>query len=200
MHFLSEEFWSILTSNWWVVVYSCFHPINCPAHDVTNFIDSDWFRQLFAHFLIWNYSYLNLYNSRTRRDIKIKIRSRHPFKIRSRHPRDLKLTGLIAYIMFYKICRFGSSPITNDVIMTSLPKTMAKFGPPRNQKNYTGCPNKNATFFTKHVATACCLIAKILFDSERVCIYLNSDTLASPICKIFFAIHKAKDSNIFSKS
>ena len=54
-------------------------------------------------------------------------------KIRSKHPRELKLTGLIAYIMFYKIRKFGSSTITNDVIMMSLPKTMAKFGPPRNQ-------------------------------------------------------------------
>ena len=47
----------------------------------------------------------------------------HPlYKIRSRHPRELKLTGLIAYIIFYKICKFESSTITNDVIMTSLPK------------------------------------------------------------------------------
>ena len=28
-------------------------------------------------------------------------------KIRSRHPRKLKLTGLIAYIMFYKICKLN---------------------------------------------------------------------------------------------
>ena len=61
----------------------------------------------------------------------------HPFwKIRSRHPRKLKLAGLIAYIMFYKICKFESSTITNNVIMTSFPTTMAKFGPPRNQTNY----------------------------------------------------------------
>ena len=38
-------------------------------------------------------------------------------KIRSRHPRELKLTGLIACNMFYKI-----STITNDVIMMSLSK------------------------------------------------------------------------------
>ena len=43
---------------------------SCPAHDVTNFIDFDWFRQLFGHFLIWNYSPLYLYSSGTRRDIK----------------------------------------------------------------------------------------------------------------------------------
>ena len=47
-------------------------------------------------------------------------------KIRSRHPRKLKTLGLIAYIMFYKICKFKSSTMTNDLIMTSLPKTMAK--------------------------------------------------------------------------
>ena len=47
-----------------------------------------------------------------------------------------KLTGLKAYIMFYKIRKFESSTITNDVIMTSLPKTKAKFGPRRNQTNY----------------------------------------------------------------
>ena len=47
-------------------------------------------------------------------------------KIRSRHPRKLKPTGRIAYIMFYKICQFKSSTITNDLIMTPLPKTMAK--------------------------------------------------------------------------
>ena len=58
-------------------------------------------------------------------------------KLDSRHPRELKLTGLIAYIMFYKLRKFESSTITNDVIMTSFPKTMAKFGPPRNQTNYT---------------------------------------------------------------
>ena len=57
-------------------------------------------------------------------------------KIRSRHPGELKLTRLIAYIMFYKMYTFESSTITNDVIMKSLPKTMAKFRPPRNQTNY----------------------------------------------------------------
>ena len=37
--------------------------------------------------------------------------------------------------MFCKICKFKSSTRTNDVIMTLLPKTMAKFGPPRNKTN-----------------------------------------------------------------
>ena len=43
-------------------------------------------------------------------------------KIKFKHLRESTLTQLIAYIMFYKICKFGSSAITNDVIMTSLPK------------------------------------------------------------------------------
>ena len=51
-----------------------------------------------------------------------------PFKIRSRHLRKLKFTGLIAYVMFYKICKFESLIMINDVIMTSLPKTMGKCG------------------------------------------------------------------------
>ena len=43
----------------------------------------------------------------------------HPlYKIRSRHPRKLKFTGLIAYVMFHKICKFESLTIMNDVIMT----------------------------------------------------------------------------------
>ena len=46
-----------------------------------------------------------------------------PFcKIRSRNPGELKLSGLIAYIMFYKIWQFENLTITNDVIMTSLQK------------------------------------------------------------------------------
>ena len=49
-------------------------------------------------------------------------------KIRSRHPRKLKFTGLIAYVMFYKIREFESLKVINDVIMTSLPKTMGKCG------------------------------------------------------------------------
>ena len=44
-----------------------FIPSTCPTHDVTNFIDFDWFRHFFGH---WNYSSLNRYNSGTRTDIK----------------------------------------------------------------------------------------------------------------------------------
>ena len=54
--------------------------------------------------------------------------STHLCKIRYRHPRKLKFTRLIAYLMFYKICKFEGLTIINDVIMTSLPKTMGKFG------------------------------------------------------------------------
>ena len=53
----------------------------------------------------------------------------HPLcKIRSRHSRKLKFAGLIAYVMFYKISKLESLTIINDVIMTSLPKTMGKCG------------------------------------------------------------------------
>ena len=41
-----------------------------------------------------------------------------PFhKILSTHPGAMKLAGLIAYIMFYKICKFGNSAVRNDVII-----------------------------------------------------------------------------------
>ena len=56
-------------------------------------------------------------------------------KIRFRHPRKLKLTGLIAYIMFHKICKFESSTIINDVITKNngkiwcLTLTSTKFDP-----------------------------------------------------------------------
>ena len=63
----------------------------------------------------------------------------------------------------------------------------------------TGCPNKNATFFTKHETIAFYSIANKLFDSERVCINFNFDTLASPICGIFFEVRKSKDRNVFFK-
>ena len=57
-------------------------------------------------------------------------------EIRYRHPSELKLTWLIAYIIFYKIYKFESLTITNGLIITLLLKTMANFGPPRNQINY----------------------------------------------------------------
>ena len=64
----------------------------------------------------------------------------------------------------------------------------------------TECPNKSVTFFTKHETITFCSIAKILFNSEGLCIDLNFDTLASPICEIFFEIRKSKDRNVFSNS
>ena len=56
----------------------------------------------------------------------------HPtlLKIRSRRPSELKLTRVIAYIIFYKICQLKNSTMTNDVIT----KKMAKFGFPRKPK------------------------------------------------------------------
>ena len=66
-----------------------------------------------------------------------------------------------------------------------------------NLEKIPGVPKKNATFFTKHETTAFCLIAKIAFDSERVYINLNFDTLASPIRKIFFETLKSNNRNVF---
>ena len=58
-------------------------------------------------------------------------------KIRAvRNSKNFPNSFALLFIMFYRICKFESSTITNDVIMTSLPKTMAKFGPLRNQTNY----------------------------------------------------------------
>ena len=65
---------------------------------------------------------------------------------------------------------------------------------------YTRCPNKNATFLTKHETIAFCSIAEILFDSKRVSINLDFETLASHICKIFFETPKSEDINVFSKT
>ena len=52
-------------------------------------------------------------------------------------PTELKLGKLIARSKFHKICKFENHVRRNDVIMTSLPKTMEKCGPPRNKTNYT---------------------------------------------------------------
>ena len=58
--------------------------------------------------------------------------------------------------------------------------------------SFTGCPNKNATFFTKLKAVAFCFNAKIFPDSERVQINLDFDFLASPVCQPFFEICQFK--------
>ena len=51
-------------------------------------------------------------------------------------PTELKLGKLIAHSKFHKICKFENHVTRNDVKMTSLPKTMEKCRPPRNQTNY----------------------------------------------------------------
>ena len=51
-------------------------------------------------------------------------------KILYRPPRALKFGRLSAYILFYKICELGTPVAKIDVTITSLPKAMAKFGPP----------------------------------------------------------------------
>ena len=61
--------------------------------------------------------------------------------------------------------------------------------------NLPGVPIKTP-LFTKHETITFCSIAEILFDSERVCINVNFNTLASPICKRFFEIRKSKDKNV----
>ena len=50
-------------------------------------------------------------------------------------PTELKLGKLIAHSKFHKIWKFENHVTRNDIIMTSLPKTMEKCGPPRNQTN-----------------------------------------------------------------
>ena len=69
MYFLSEQFWLIVMSTELLSIHF-FIPSTCPTHDVTNFIDFDWFWQSFWPFFIWSYSSLNRYNFGTKRDIK----------------------------------------------------------------------------------------------------------------------------------
>ena len=57
MYFLSKEFWLILIGN----------VQHMTSQILLILIDLD---RAFDHFLIWNYSSLNLYNSGTRRDVK----------------------------------------------------------------------------------------------------------------------------------
>ena len=46
------------------------------------------------------------------------------YKTCQRQPTELKLDKLQAHLNFHKICKFQSHVTRNDVIMTSLPKTM----------------------------------------------------------------------------
>ena len=58
------------------------------------------------------------------------------YKTCQRQPTELKLGKMVAHSKFHKICKFENHVTRNDVIMTSLPKTMEKCGPRRNQTNY----------------------------------------------------------------
>ena len=59
----------LVDSNQLLSIYS-FILSTCPAHNVTNFIDFGWFRQLFRALLLLKYSSLDDYNSESRKDIK----------------------------------------------------------------------------------------------------------------------------------
>ena len=82
----------------------------------------------------------------------------HPLrKIRSRHPRKLKRLRLIDYIMFYKIRSFESPTVTDDVIMTSLPKTMAKM---RFLLNWSHCVKSYGHF--------CQILALLMIPAHQI--------------------------------
>ena len=71
-----------------------------------------------------------------RHDDVIIVFSGSVYKTCQWQPTELKLGSLIARSKFHKICNFENHVTRNEVIMTSLPKTMEKCGPPRNQTNY----------------------------------------------------------------
>ena len=50
------------------------------------------------------------------------------YKTCQRQPTELKLGKMVAHSKFHKICKFENHVTRNDVIMTSLPKTMEKCG------------------------------------------------------------------------
>ena len=58
------------------------------------------------------------------------------YKTCQRKSTELKIGKLIVHSKFHKICKFENRVRRNEVIMTSLPKTIEKSGPPRNQTNY----------------------------------------------------------------
>ena len=65
------KFHLVLTRYWWVITYSFLHPINMSStwrHKILLILID--FERVSDHFLIWNYSSLNRYNSETGRDIK----------------------------------------------------------------------------------------------------------------------------------
>ena len=57
------------------------------------------------------------------------------YKTCQKQPTELKLGKLIVHSKFHKIYKFENHVTRNDIIMMSLPKTMRKCGPPRNQTN-----------------------------------------------------------------
>ena len=57
------------------------------------------------------------------------------YKTCQEQPTELKFGKLTAHSKFHKIQKFENHVTRNDVIMTSLPKTMEKCGPRRNQTN-----------------------------------------------------------------
>ena len=71
VHFLSEKihfFSDELLMNYYLFIFSSHqHVQHMTSQILLILIDFDSF---FGHFLIWNYSSLNLYNFGTRRDIK----------------------------------------------------------------------------------------------------------------------------------
>ena len=58
------------------------------------------------------------------------------YKTCQRQPTEFELGKPIFHLKFQKICKFENHVARNDVMLTSLPKTMGKFVPPRNQTNY----------------------------------------------------------------
>ena len=69
-----------------------------------------------------------------RHDDVIIVFSESVYKTCQRQPTELKLGRLIVHSKFHKICKFENHVTRNDIIMTSLPKTMEKCGPPWNQQ------------------------------------------------------------------
>ena len=80
--------------------------------------------------------------------------SQSVYKTCQRQPTALKLSRLIVYSKFHKICQFENHVTRNDFIMMSLPKTIekGKCGPPWNQTKYISFEtiwwklSKNVTF------------------------------------------------------
>ena len=58
------------------------------------------------------------------------------YKTCQQQPTELKFGKPIAHPNFHEMCKFENHVTRNDDIMTSLPKTMEKCGPPRNQTNH----------------------------------------------------------------